>query len=55
MRRSRTIREILVFAVLAWVRGYWNPIGRLHYSLVALTGLAFVWFRNYWNLLGYRF
>jgi hypothetical protein len=25
--------------------------GRVHYTLVALAGLAFVWFLYYWNLL----
>ena len=41
----------LVFIVPAWTKRYWNVAGRVHYTLVALAGLAFVWFLYYWNLL----
>ncbi len=46
---------LAIFAVLAWKDRYWSVVERLHYSLVTLSGLAFVWFVNYWNLLGFRF
>lgn len=45
----------LVFAVAAWRGRFWNPRGRLHYTLMALAGVAFAWWLNYWNLLGFRF
>lgn len=44
----------LFFTFLAWVKKYWNPCQRLHYTLVALASLAFIWFLNYWNLLGFK-
>jgi len=42
---------MLVSAVLAWLRGYWSPAGRVHYSLVTLAALGFLLFLNGWNLL----
>jgi CubicO group peptidase (beta-lactamase class C family) len=43
------------FAVLgclvAWRQGYWRFTGRLHYTLVALAGVAFIWFLYSWNWL----
>jgi CubicO group peptidase (beta-lactamase class C family) len=44
----------LFFTILAWVKKYWNPCQRLHYTLVALASLAFIWFLNYWNLIGFK-
>jgi hypothetical protein len=41
----------LALTVPAWIRRYWGVAGRVHYTLVALAGLAFVWFLYYWNLL----
>lgn len=41
----------LAFTVVVWRRHYWGVAGRVHYTLVALAGLAFVWFLYYWNLL----
>jgi hypothetical protein len=35
-------------------RPYWSLGGRMHYTLVALAGVAFVWWLSYWNLLGFR-
>lgn len=46
---------LLIFTVLAWKDGYWSLVGRLHYTVVTLAGLAFVWVANYWNLLGFKF
>ena len=42
---------MLVFTVLAWTRRYWGWASRLHYSLLALSGLIVVWALWYWNLL----
>jgi pimeloyl-ACP methyl ester carboxylesterase len=44
-----------IFTVLAWKEGYWSVVGRVHYSLLTLAGLAFIWFLNHWALLGFRF
>jgi hypothetical protein len=44
---------VVGFAILAWRRGYWRLIGRIHYSVLALGALAFVWWLGYRNLLGY--
>lgn len=41
----------LAFTVVVWRRRYWGVAGRVHYTLVAAAGLAFVWFLYYWNLL----
>jgi CubicO group peptidase (beta-lactamase class C family) len=41
-------------AALAWRRGYWGRSARIHFTLVALAGLALVWQLDYWNLLGIR-
>jgi hypothetical protein len=45
----------LVFTVLAWKDSYWGIAGRMYYTLVTLTAVAFVWFLNFWNLLGWQF
>jgi CubicO group peptidase (beta-lactamase class C family) len=45
----------LVYAVLAWMKGYWGVAFRAYYTLVAVTAVAFVWFLNFWNQLGWRF
>jgi CubicO group peptidase (beta-lactamase class C family) len=42
---------ILVLAVLAWVRRYWNLDGRIFYTLLALMALLLTWSLVYWNLL----
>lgn len=43
---------VLVWSVAAWVRRYWSFGARVHYTLVALAGLALVWWLHYYNLLG---
>jgi CubicO group peptidase (beta-lactamase class C family) len=43
---------MLVMAVLAWIKGYWNRLGRIHYTLLTAAALAWVWFLAFWNLLG---
>ena len=45
----------LVYAVLAWKKGYWGVALRAYYSLVTIAAVAYVWFLNYWNLLGWRY
>ena len=46
---------VLVYAVVAWRRGYWGLFGRLHYTLVALSAVALVALFGYYNLIGYQF
>jgi len=46
---------VLIFAILAWKKKYWTIYGRLHYSLILLSGVVFLWLLNYWNLLGWKF
>ena len=43
-----------VFAAMAWKGSYWSLPGRIHYTLVALSLLAFVWWLNNWNMLGFK-
>jgi len=43
---------MLIGTIVAWRNRYWRFTGRLHYSAVALAGVAFVWFLYHWNLLG---
>jgi CubicO group peptidase (beta-lactamase class C family) len=42
---------MLLFCILAWAKRYWTAAGRIHYSLLALTGAALVWVLYYWNFL----
>jgi CubicO group peptidase (beta-lactamase class C family) len=42
---------VLVGCLVAWRNRYWRVSGRVHYTLVALAGVAFVWFLQYSNLL----
>ena len=44
-----------IIAALIWESEYWSVIGRLHYSLITLSALAFIPFLRFWNLLGFRF
>ena len=46
---------VLVYAALAWARGFWGLLGRLQYSLVALSALTFVALLGYYNLIGFQF
>ena len=43
---------VLWFACQSWLNGYWRMGRRIHYTLVALSGLFMLWFYYYWNLLG---
>ena len=38
-------------AIIAWWKGWWSRISRIHYTLIALAGLAFTWFLAYWSVL----
>jgi hypothetical protein len=42
---------LLLFSGLAWARRFWTVAGRVHYSLLALMGVALVWVLYYWNFL----
>jgi CubicO group peptidase (beta-lactamase class C family) len=42
---------VALLMVAVWLKGWWGFAGRMHYTLVALAGLAFVWFELYWSLL----
>ncbi|GIG64458.1 serine hydrolase domain-containing protein [Phytomonospora endophytica] len=43
----------VVFAVLAWRRGWWTRPLRVHYGLVVLCALAFLAVAGYYQLLGW--
>jgi CubicO group peptidase (beta-lactamase class C family) len=42
---------LLFFSALAWIKRYWTVAGRIHYFLLALTGVALVWVLYFWNFL----
>jgi hypothetical protein len=42
---------VLVLAVRLWLQRASRPAWRVHYSLIALAGVAFFWFLAFWNLL----
>jgi hypothetical protein len=43
------------FTIWSWKQGFWNLMGRIHYTLVTLGAVGFVWFMYFWNLLGKKF
>ena len=43
-----------VFTALAWIKGWWKSLARVHYTLVTLAVFAGIWWAHYWNLLGLR-
>jgi CubicO group peptidase (beta-lactamase class C family) len=43
-----------VFTALAWIKGWWKSLARIHYTLVTLAVFAGIWWAHYWNLLGFR-
>ena len=45
---------VVTLAFLSWRKHYWRFTTRLHYTLVALAGVAFVWQLWYFNLLGFH-
>jgi CubicO group peptidase (beta-lactamase class C family) len=42
---------MLGFAALGWERRLWSLAGRLHYSLLAFSGISLLWVLWYWNLM----
>jgi hypothetical protein len=42
------------FCAFAWKSRWWSLKGRIHYTGMVLSLLAFIWWLNNWNLLGYR-
>ena len=42
---------LVIFAVLAWVWGYWSLLGRVFFSLVTLAALVLTGLMVYWELL----
>jgi len=43
---------MILFAGLAWIMSYRGFAGRLHYTILTLSALAFIWWLNYWHVLG---
>jgi len=43
------------WSVFAWKRGVWSLGGRIHYSLIALAGAAFLWSLAYLNMIGFHY
>jgi hypothetical protein len=41
----------VIFAFLAWRRGYWNLTWRIHYTLVTLGAVAVVWWYFNWKII----
>ena len=46
-----TLVPVMVCAVQAWMKKCWGIIGRVHYTLVGLAGLALQWWLNHYDLL----
>ena len=42
-----------ILCVYTWKSGCWTVRGRLHYSLVTLSALAYIPLLNHWHLLGF--
>lgn len=42
---------VLVFTVLAWVKGYWKAAGRIHYTLIAVFSGVLSWLFYFWNVI----
>lgn len=42
---------IIVFAAVAWQRGFWSLTGRIHYTLVAFAGAAISWSVVSWQFI----
>ncbi|KUG05434.1 beta-lactamase [hydrocarbon metagenome] len=41
---------ILSLTVIAWWKGLWGRIARVHYSIFALAVMGLMWMLNYWNI-----
>ncbi|MEN6349208.1 MAG: serine hydrolase domain-containing protein [Syntrophomonas sp.] len=42
---------LVPFTVIAWRKGFWGRIARVHYSIFTLAVIGLIWMLNYWNLL----
>lgn len=42
---------VLLFAVLAWMKGFWRLGVCIHYTLFTASSLALLWVMYFWNLL----
>jgi hypothetical protein len=42
---------VVLLAATAWWKGWWGLPGRLHYTVIALVGVALVWYELYWEFL----
>ena len=45
---------VVICGLMAWWRGLWRLPARVHYTAIALAGVAFSWFQASWNLLRFR-
>ncbi len=43
---------MVLFSLLAWLKGWWSRWGRLTYSLTTGLAVAFLWSLSVWNLIG---
>jgi hypothetical protein len=43
-----------VFAIVAWVKGWWQVSALVHYTLLTLDIFAGIWWTNDWNLPGFQ-
>ncbi len=46
---------MILFAILAWKKGYWGWFGRFHYTLFVLAAIVWIYFAATYNLLGHRY
>lgn len=42
---------LLCFTAIAWWKGLWGRLARVHYSIFTLAVIGLMWMLNYWNLL----
>jgi hypothetical protein len=40
-----------VMVIIAWWKGYWTRVQRLHFTLIAIAGIGFIPWLRFWNLL----
>ncbi len=45
---------MVIFTGFAWVRRYWSFSGRVYYTLLTVTAVAFLGWLSYWNLLSFQ-
>jgi len=41
---------LVSFTVIAWWKGFWGRIARVHYSIFTLVVMGLMWILNYWNI-----